>query len=274
MEKIRKTNKTKSINFNKTNHYVEVGVDGDDTIISVHSGSRNFGGELYKKHLEVAKSHTKELIRQERLDKLSHIEPKHRQEFLKSYKSSYTTPLLDTSMYPNYWAELGDARTYARKSRVTILDIVVRILTGKFARELAHEFDVEAFESVHNYVDNSGPVPILRKGAINAPYGERVIIPINMRDGVIVGVSGVTSDINMSLPHGAGRVLSRSEAHKTLDLEQFKEDMKHVVSPTVGASTLDESPRAYKSIDVILKDIAPHLLEYRVFKPVFNYKGV
>lgn len=256
------------------NHYVEVGVDGGDTIISVHSGSRNYGGVLYKKHLDVAKNHTKELIRQERLDKLSHIEPEHRQEFLKSYKSSYTTPLLDTSMYPNYWAELGDARTYARKSRVTILNVVARILTGKFARELEHEFEVEAFESVHNYVANTGAVPILRKGAISAPYGKRVIIPINMRDGVIVGVSGVTDGINMSLPHGAGRVLSRSAAHKALNLEQFKEDMKHVVSPTVGASTLDESPRAYKSIDVILNDIAPHLLEYRVFKPVFNYKGV
>jgi tRNA-splicing ligase RtcB (3'-phosphate/5'-hydroxy nucleic acid ligase) len=274
LEKIRKTNKTKSINFNKTNHYVEVGVDGDDTIISVHSGSRNYGGELYKKHLAIAKQHTREIIRDERLEILSSIEPKLREDFLKGYKAPYRAPVLNLDLYPNYWAELDDARTYAQKSRTTILDIVARTLTGKFARELAKEFVVEAFESVHNYVDNSGPVPILRKGSISAPYGQRVIIPINMRDGVIVGVSGVTEDVNMSLPHGAGRVLSRSEAHRTLDLEQFKEDMKHVVSPTVGALTLDESPRAYKSLETILEDIKPYLLKYRVFKPVFNYKGV
>jgi len=257
------------------NHYVELGFNGKDTLISVHTGSRNFGGELYKRHLQVAKEHTEKLDKDFITRVMKELPPQMRQDFLDTMKSKqkdYTTPLLNTSLYPNYWAELGDAKTYAETNRALMVNIVFKLLTGTFLHET--ELATESVESIHNYVDNEGAVPILRKGAIKAVEGERVIIPINMRDGVIVGVAKGTELLNASLPHGAGRVLSRRKAHETLSLEQFKEDMAHVRSSTVCDKTLDESPRAYKSIDVILQDISPYLESYEIFKPIFNYKGV
>ena len=104
-------------------------------------------------------------------------------------------------------------------------------------------------DCVHNYIDNSGPVPILRKGSISAKNGEQVIIPINMKDGIIVGTAKLTEDVNYSLPHGAGRVLSRTAAFNNLSLEDYRNLMVDVISPTVNEHTLDESPEAYKPIE-------------------------
>ena len=255
------------------NHFAEVGTNGRDTLISVHSGSRNFGGQLYKRHLEIAKQHSKERAKQSREERIKSVPPQLRQYMIENFfKGDDKTPLLDTSLYPNYWHELEDAGTYASRNRHSLLVILFKALTG--TSFLNSELEWELVESVHNYVDTSTRVPILRKGSISAPNGTKVIIPINMRDGIIVGKSAVTDNVNYSLPHGAGRVLSRTAAHKQLDLEQFKEDMKDVISPTVGSATLDESPRAYKSMETILSDIEPYLAYYDIFTPLFNYKGV
>ena len=102
----------------------------------------------------------------------------------------------------------------------------------------------------------------------------RSLIPINMRDGIILGTCGILDEMNHSLPHGAGRIMSRSQAFRELKLDEFVSDMKDVQSTTVGAHTLDESPRAYKSIETILEDLKDDLLDYEIFKPLFNYKGI
>lgn len=248
------------------NHFLEIGTNGKDTLISVHSGSRNYGGDMFKKHKKIAIEHTKEYYQKERKEALDAIEPKERQNYLKSLPKVSNLPLLDTKLYPEYWIELSYTRDFAMDNRVFILDVIAKFLGLKIKEE--------PIDTVHNYVDTSGKIPVVRKGSIKANEGDTVLIPINMKDGIIVGKVSSTEEVNYSLPHGAGRVLSRSRAFNELDEQTFVEDMRDVVSATVGAQTLDESPRAYKSLDVILKDIEPYLSEYEIFKSIFNYKGV
>jgi tRNA-splicing ligase RtcB len=250
------------------NHFVEVGTNGKDTLISVHSGSRGYGGEIFKKHKNLATQHTKKHYENERNVVLKNIEPKQRESYLKSLPKPSGLPLLDVSQYPHYYSDLDKVSSYARSNRMFILNVVKNVLLdGKIP-------EYRVVHSVHNYIDNSGDVPILRKGSIQAKSGEMVIIPVNMKDGILLGACSLTDEVNYSLPHGAGRVLSRTRAFNELSLEQFKEDMKDVVSSTVNELTLDESPRAYKPIEVVLKDVEPYLSSYEVFKPIFNYKGV
>ena len=256
------------------NHFVEVGTNGKDTLISVHSGSRGYGGDLFKKHKQVAIQHSKYHSDMDRKVMLSAIEPKLREEYLKNLPKSDKVPLLDVNMYIHYYAELLDAQTFAFKNRDTILMMVVTVLFDDIYGFTKDRFDYEYVNSVHNYIDTSGEVPILRKGAIKATYGEKVLIPINMRDGIILGTCGILDEMNHSLPHGAGRIMSRSQAFRELKLDEFVSDMKEVQSTTVGAHTLDESPRAYKSIETILEDLKDDLLDYEIFKPLFNYKGI
>ena len=249
------------------NHFLEIGTNGKDTMISVHSGSRDYGGDFFKETKRIAKEHTKEYYREERVRKLQDVEPKDRENYLKSLPKVSDLALLDTSKYEEYYYDLNNVVEFAKKNRRNILENVI------FALGLDC-MEHETIESIHNYIDTSGDVPIVRKGSIQAKNGEKVVIPINMRDGIIVGIAKDTGEVNYSLPHGAGRILSRTKAFEKLDFEDFKSDMNDVISPTVVVETLDESPRAYKDLETILKDIKPYLRDYEVFKTVFNYKGV
>lgn len=250
------------------NHYAEVGIHSGDTLISVHSGSRGFGGNMFKKHKNIAIEHTKEREYERRVAALKEIEPKERQAYLESLPKTSNLPLLDVEKYPQYFEELEETREFAHENRLSILSRVAAVL------QIPEDKEIIGVESVHNFLDVSGEVPIVRKGSIAATTGEQVVIPVNMRDGVILGTVTNTEEVNYSLPHGAGRILSRGAAMEELDLAQFKEDMKEIISSTVQAETLDESPRAYKDLDTILEDIEPYLTDVQVFKTVFNYKGI
>lgn len=254
-----------------SNHFVEIGTNGKDLLIAAHSGSRAKGGEFYKKTKALAIQNGKK--RRDALVKevLETIPPKQRQEALKDIKIKMdSTPILHLEDYPDYLSDLGEVIDYASLNRLHILDSILTFLGQDLKVDLSH---LTVVDSKHNYIDDWEDIPVLRKGAIKANEGKRVIIPINMRDGIIVGVAKDASDSNNSLPHGAGRVLGRKAAFEALDYEEFKEDMKNILTPTMSHGILDESPRAYKSIDVILKDIEPYLSEYEVFKPLINFKG-
>ena len=127
------------------------------------------------------------------------------------------------------------------------------------------------FESVHNYISFSDN--IVRKGAISALKGERVIIPINMRDGCIIGVGKGNEDWNNSAPHGAGRIMSRMQAKEMVDLEEYKKSMKDIYTTSVTETTIDEAPFVYKSITEILENIIPTVEVTEVIKPVYNFKA-
>lgn len=259
------------------NHFVEIGTNGKDTLITVHSGSRSFGGETYKKHMvEAERQHKSRMFKISKED-LESIEPRLREDYIKNQKEQHknpTIPYIDLNIYgfKKYKDELKKAIEYAQENRTKILDDILTVLKN-FNLNLKYG-QCMFYESIHNYIEfKEDNTMILRKGSINADSGTKVVIPINMRDGIILGTSKNTENVNFSLPHGGGRVMSRTRAFNELDLETFKKDMEGVFSPSINQNTLDESPRAYKDIDTILKDITPYLEEYQIFKPLFNFKG-
>ena len=129
----------------------------------------------------------------------------------------------------------------------------------------------EAFHTIHNYIDTDEM--ILRKGAIAAHKGEKVLIPINMRDGSVLAIGKGNPDWNFSAPHGAGRIMSRSKAKESLDLEEYRNEMTGVYTTSVNEKTLDESPMAYKSLADIIDVIQESVEVIDIMKPVFNFKA-
>ena len=129
----------------------------------------------------------------------------------------------------------------------------------------------ERFDTIHNYIDIDNM--ILRKGAISAQVGEKVIIPINMRDGSLICVGKGNPDWNYSAPHGAGRVMSRSKAKETINMHDFKESMKDIYSTSVVESTIDEAPMVYKPMNEIIENIKDTVDVIDIIKPIYNFKA-
>lgn len=130
---------------------------------------------------------------------------------------------------------------------------------------------VSAFHTIHNYIDTKER--ILRKGTISAKSGELVLIPINMRDGSVLARGKGNPDWNYSAPHGAGRIMSRTKAKETLDIEQYKKSMEGIYTTSVNNSTLDEAPMAYKSLSDIIDVIRESVDVIEVLKPIYNFKA-
>lgn len=142
------------------------------------------------------------------------------------------------------------------------------ILNSLFEKELE---DFEHFETIHNYIDMQSN--IIRKGAVSAKSGEKLLIPINMRDGSLICIGKGNEDWNCYAPHGTGRLFSRTEAKDRFTVEEFQESMQGIYSTCIGDSTLDESPMAYKSMDDIVNNISPTADIVRIIKPVYNFKA-
>ena len=131
--------------------------------------------------------------------------------------------------------------------------------------------NTKSFQTIHNYIDHD--TNIVRKGAISARLGEKLLIPINMRDGCIIGVGKGNDDWNQSAPHGAGRVMSRSRAKETVSLDEFRQSMEGIYTTSVNASTLDESPMVYKPMDEIVANIEDTVEILKIIKPIYNFKA-
>ena len=129
---------------------------------------------------------------------------------------------------------------------------------------------IESFETVHNFIADDN---VIRKGAIPAHKGQKVLIPMNMRDGCIIAVGKGNADWNFSAPHGAGRLLKRSVVKDYYTVEEFADEMKNVYTTTVNSGTLDESPMAYKPMQEILNLITPTVEVIKIIKPIYNFKS-
>ena len=162
----------------------------------------------------------------------------------------------------DYLHDVEICQRFARRSRERMAEIIIdrTKLTG-----------AEAFHTIHNYIDVDEM--ILRKGAIAAHAGEKVLIPINMRDGSVLAVGKGNPEWNYSAPHGAGRVMSRTEAKQSIDLEAYKKSMQGIYSTSVNADTLDEAPMAYKSLEDIIDVIRDSVDIIDIMKPVYNFKA-
>lgn len=263
------------------NHFIEVGEDSnDEKYLVIHSGSRNLGFQIANIHQRIAIDlcsgkkdffkRKEELIENyKKLDKRDDIESALRwlEKEYEGLKPKYPRDLcyLEGEFRDNYLHDMKIAQEYASLNRKTMAEIILSTMFQKGLDDFSH------FETVHNYVNFKDN--IIRKGAISAYEGERVLIPINMRDGSILGVGKGNPDWNYSAPHGAGRVLSRTEAKAELDMAEFKESMKGIYSTSVHKGTLDEAPSAYKPMQEIVEAMRDTVEVIDRIKPIYNYKA-
>lgn len=259
------------------NHFIEVGksANNGDIWITIHCGSRNFGKELCDFHQNKAKKLIADKRNFNLKDKIEEIRkisvPTEIEANIKQAKKDLGLDFTDININGMEFLEGQDAMNY-------FLDMVFTQVYAKFNRQRISEnilkvlgSDVkETIECTHNYINFDDM--IIRKGSISSYVGEKMIIPFNMADGLLICEGKSNADWNFSAPHGAGRLMSRGDASRKVDLEKFKFRMKGVVSTSVCKSTLDESPQAYKDPKMIEAAIAPTCTIIDRVKPILNLK--
>jgi len=258
------------------NHFIEVDKTSDGTLyLVVHTGSRNLGTQVaeYYQKLAVELHEGKEEFFRQRDALIEEYKSQGRareiQNALKTIKW-VKNPLnipedlcwLTGRYLEDYLHDVAICQEFARISRETIAAILM---------ERAGLTGTDAFHTIHNYID-TGEM-ILRKGAIAAHKDEKVLIPVNMRDGAILAVGLGNPDWNFSAPHGAGRILSRSAARSRLSMEEYAESMKGIYTTSVNPSTLDEAPMAYKSLSDIVDVVAESVRIIEIIQPIYNFKA-
>ena len=165
-------------------------------------------------------------------------------------------------LFDDYIHDMKIVQQFAEMNRRAIMDEIVN------GMGLHPE---NSFVTIHNYIDTDAM--ILRKGAVSAKEGERLLIPINMRDGSLLCIGRGNEDWNYSAPHGAGRLMSRAQAKESFSVDEFRREMEGVYSTSVSGATLDECPMAYKGMEDIVKNIGPTAEIVSVIKPVYNFKA-
>lgn len=256
------------------NHFIEVDVDEEDNkYLVIHTGSRNLGLQVAKIYQEKAiaychngalKGLIEELVKDYKAKgKQSELSSAIKE--LREQHKEYTTPkelcFLEGKGKDDYLHDMKICQEFAVLNRETIAKKIVKFL---------NVIPKAQFESVHNYIDDTNMV---RKGAISAHKGDKVIIPLNMRDGSIIGIGKGNQDWNESAPHGAGRIMSRSEAKQTLQLDDFIRVMSGIYTTTATIETIDESPMAYKNANDIISKIGETVDVVNVIKPIYNFKA-
>ena len=254
------------------NHFIEIGESAKNGshYLTLHSGSRNFGLKVCSYHVNKMKAH--KFIPKEYHDEFEHITmnavprsdiPVKLAELNKRYQVGKREYLLKGNDMYEYLVDMVIAQTYAEFNHKAMARSIFVGLRDVIA--------VETIHSMHNFIDTRDWV--IRKGAIRAYVGEKMIIPFNMRDGLLICEGKSNADWNCSAPHGAGRILARGRAFKELDMGEFEKEMKGIYSTSVCKSTLDESPMAYKDKDVIIKAIRDTAIILDTVKPILNIKA-
>ena len=258
------------------NHFIEIDRASDGTLyLVIHTGSRNLGKQVAERYqrLAVELNKGREAYFRQRDALIAEYKAAGRrkeiQDALKALKwedKPLTIPedlcYVYGSYLDGYLHDVALCQRFARRSR----ELIARILM-----ERAHLTGGSAFHTVHNYIDTDEM--ILRKGAIAAHKGEKVLIPINMRDGSVLAMGRGNPEWNYSAPHGAGRLMSRGAAKAALSLEEYRAAMEGIYTTSVDAATLDEAPMAYKSLEDILEVIRDSVDVLDIMKPVYNFKA-
>ena len=260
------------------NHFIEIDKASDGSFyLVIHSGSRNLGkqvAELYQQlAIDLHKGMEKYFAQKEEIIRTYKEEGRRNeiQKALKELQKNYETQdllipedicWLYGSFLDDYLHDVEICQRFAKRSRELMAETLL---------ERTDMTSSESFHTIHNYIDTDEM--ILRKGAIAAHAGEKILIPINMRDGVVLATGKGNSEWNYSAPHGAGRLMSRSKARETLNLETYRESMKGIYTTSVNEETLDEAPMAYKSLEDIIDVIKESVDIIDIMKPVFNFKA-
>lgn len=248
------------------NHFIEVDKDDEGNLfLVVHSGSRQLGGQIAGYY---QREGAREMARVARDELVEHMKAAGRHSDIeKTLKStSFNVPkdlaYITGTLLERYLNDMQIAQEFAALNRQAIIQDIIK----------AFGLHVEdQFTTIHNYIDLGKN--ILRKGAVSAQKDEKILIPMNMRDGSLICWGLGNEDWNCSAPHGAGRMLRRSEAKEMLDLGEFREQMRGIYSTSIGYSTLDESPMAYKPMEGILEDIQPTAIVEKIIRPIYNFKA-
>lgn len=259
------------------NHFIEIdeGFEGRKYLV-IHTGSRNLGKQVadYYQNLAVELTIGKDKLAYEQDKLIAEYKDQGRsseiQDAIKELRNAWRNKSNDipkelcylTGKYrDDYINDMKFCQRFAKKNRLMIA-LIIMFRMGWCA--------IDLFETVHNYIDDSN---MIRKGAISAKLGEKVLIPINMRDGCIIGVGKGNEDWNYSAPHGAGRIMSRNKARESISMESFRESMNGIYTTSVCESTIDESPMAYKPMDEIIENIKDTVDISEIIKPVYNFKA-
>lgn len=249
----------KHININKAllsagslgggNHFIELDQDSEkNTYLVVHSGSRHLGKEVTDYYLSEGQKRLKE----------------------KNITIPYELTYLEDDLKTSYLHDLLIVQEYAALSRDIMIAEICKSMKWKI---------LDTYSCIHNYVDTSEQIlnqfgaPMLRKGAISAQKGEKVIIPINMRDGILLGTGLGNKEWNCSAPHGSGRIMKREDIKNQYTLSTFKSSMKGIYSSCINKDTLDEAPFAYRSIEDIQEVVSDTIHIDKVIHPIYNYKA-
>lgn len=257
------------------NHFIEVdkGENGDLFIV-VHSGSRHIGNEVAKYYQEEGYkalcgnadyqiAETIERLKAEgRFTEIQSTVNK-----LKEQKEALTAIPKDLAyvsgkLFDDYIHDMKIIQKFAMLNRKAMTEVIIN---GMGLTE------TESFTTIHNYIDTDSM--ILRKGSVSARKGEKLLIPINMRDGSLICIGKGNPEWNFSAPHGAGRLMSRKKAFESLSLDEYRNEMEGIFTTCVGTATLDEAPMAYKSIDEIIEQIEPTAKIIEKIKPIYNFKA-
>ena len=225
------------------NHFIEVARAADGRLfLVVHSGSRHLGNQVAKYYQDKAYA---------ALRKAGEVVPR---------DLAYATG----DLHDDYVHDMKLTQQFALLNRKAMVDVILRLMNLTAVSE---------FTTIHNYIDTDAGPMILRKGAVSARAGERLLVPINMRDGSLICVGKGNGDWNYSAPHGAGRVMSRTAAFAALSMEEYREQMANVFTTSVNRATLDEAPMAYKTMDEIVNHIDPTADVVEHIVPLYNFKA-
>ena len=258
------------------NHFIEIDQASDGTkYLVIHSGSRNLGKQVaeHYQRLAVDLNKGKEEYFQKKDALIAEYKATGRRKEIQAalkelHWNSHDATIPEDLCFvygqylDDYLHDVEICQQFARRSRERMAEIIL----GRLGLTVQ-----DAFHTIHNYIDTEEM--ILRKGAIAAHEGERVLIPINMRDGSVLAIGRGNPEWNYSAPHGAGRILSRSEAKQVLDLDEYRKEMAGVYTTSVNEKTLDEAPMAYKSLSDIIDVISESVDVIEVLKPIYNFKA-
>ena len=260
------------------NHFIEVDTDSNgNKYLVIHSGSRNIGKQVAEIYQQMAiddisgksnfKEESEKLIAEYKKNGKEREISNAIKELKQSYKKDGPKIPKDLSYLVGehremYLHDMKLCQEFADTNRKTMRNIICIHMGWKIE---------ETFQTIHNYIEHD--TNIVRKGAISARKGEKLLIPINMRDGCIIGIGKGNADWNQSAPHGAGRIMSRSKAKEEISIEEFEKSMQGIYTTSVNQSTIDESPMAYKSMDEIVENIKDTVEIKKIVKPVYNFKA-
>ena len=255
------------------NHFIEADKGDDGSIyIVIHSGSRHLGVEVARYYQNEAYSRLNKSSDKEVNELIARLKAEGKQKQiqteLRKLENTKTTDIpkhlayCEGELFEQYIHDMKIVQQFAMLNRQAMMDEIIKGM---------HLHTEEQFTTVHNYIDTDEM--ILRKGAVSAKAGEKLLIPINMRDGSLICTGRGNPDWNCSAPHGAGRLMSRSQAKQSFTVSEFKKQMDGIYTTSVNAQTLDECPMAYKSMSDIVDNIGDTVEINEVIKPVYNFKA-